>query len=90
MARNHFLTLSIGPDVMALSMTKKRPTNPPERIFQISFLHKPIVHLCVYGVNIVDLVASSDCMTAFTQMQMGSDQANQLIFNQQDYKTGAF
>jgi len=33
MARNRFLTLSVGPDVMALSMTKKRPTDPAEHIF---------------------------------------------------------
>jgi hypothetical protein len=33
MAKNRFLAFAVGPDVMALAMAKKRPTNPAKRIF---------------------------------------------------------
>jgi hypothetical protein len=51
MARNRFLAFTIGPDVMALATAKKRPTNPAERIFQVTFLHDLTVHLYVYDVK---------------------------------------
>lgn len=51
MTGDRFLTLSVGPDVMSLSMTKKRPTLRSKLSLQIEFLHGAIVHKYVYRVK---------------------------------------
>ena len=49
-AGDRLLTVSIGPNVMALAMAKKRPTESTELFFQVAFLQKNIcTPICVQG-----------------------------------------